>query len=468
MDDDVTLEQKIQMWTETIHVGDCIDVMKSMPDNSVHLVVFSPPYWGLRDYGDNLVSVWGGDDDCDHEFDDNGYCQNCNAWKGQLGLEPTYKTYIRNMVLVGREIWRVLRDDGSWWLNIGDTYSGGGGIAGVPDDWDSISTQNREAYPDSPPARETGLEDKCKVLVPHRLAIALIDDGWIVRNDVVWKKPSPKPESVKDRLTKSHEFFFHLVKQQKYYYDLDAIRVPHKCYEGGETSSVGPVAKGEQDEFINANRGTTAAHPNGKNPGDIFEVQTANFGAAHFAVYSVDLIEKPIKSSCPQRVCARCGTPYERKIEKNEEKSGVDKNTLMNMGADKEGEYRGEGKVDEKGMAESPSDTKRRILESKKKSREQVGWEKKCDCDTDETKPGVVLDPFMGAGTTAIAAEEFGRRWIGIEIGEEYAEMARERIKHGDSYIRKKEKQKRKTEKAKENNYSLFEFGDEEGDSGDE
>ena len=487
-----TSEEKIDAWTGMIHVGDSVSVMSCMPSKSIHAVIFSPPYWALRNYGDGLVSVWGGDEGCEHDWgeeinlgpcNEHGdssifkgkdygdaqaaagggnrgrFCKKCDAWEGQLGLEPKFDMYVANMVRVCAEVKRILRDDGSLWLNIGDTYSGGGGSVGHKSDTKNCGSKTSEygAVDTSSITKVEDIQDKCKLLIPHRVAIALISDGWILRNDVVWYKPSRMPESVKDRLTKSFEFFFHFVKKKKYHYDLDAIRVPHKCYDGGESGSVGPVAKGTQDEFINANKKTSVAHPNGKNPGDVFEVNTASFPGKHFAVFPPELLEIPVKACVPQKVCAKCGKPYERIVEKH--KVDLENGALKKMGVDEDGNYDGEGKEDESGMAENPSDVKRNILKSFGFQKDFVGWNKKCKCDTEETKPGIVLDPFMGSGTTGEVAENFSRRWIGIDISSEYAKMAMERINEGVSYIRKKATLERKVEKAKKENHSLFEFG---------
>lgn len=270
---------EIDSWIGEIHRGDVLDILQQMPENSIHMVVCSPPYYGKRDYGE----------------------------EDQIGLEESPDGFVDNLVNVGKEIYRVLRADGSWYLNLGDTYAGGGGIAGVPDDWDSISTNDREKYPESVPARDVDFPDKCKMLIPHRVAIGLIDDGWICRNDNIWEKLNPMPESVEDRRTNSFEFVFHFVKDQEYWYDQESVR-------------------------------TTS----GANQRDIFKTMTASHPDAHFAVYPEELIEPLIKSSCPEN--------------------------------------------------------------------------------------GIVLDPFIGSGTTAVVAENLNRRWVGVDMNKEYVDMAYQRI----------------------------------------
>jgi len=226
----------------TIHTGDCLEVMADLPAESVHSVMTSPPYWNLRDYG----------------HDD------------QLGLEPDSDDYVQNIADVMDEVKRVLRPDGSLWLNIGDSY-----------------------------------QNKNKQLIPQRIALELQRRGWVVRNDATWVKPNPMPSSVKDRLNTSTEKLYHFVKNKKYHYELDAIREPHQCADPVE--STGDNIDGEWSE--DGRRRHTAgldqkttnekAHPKGKNPGDVFEVPPSPFPQAHFAVYPSELCEKPIKATCP-------------------------------------------------------------------------------------------------------------------------------------------------------------------------
>lgn len=208
----------VSQWTDDVHCGDSKDVLADMPADSVHMAMTSPPYYGLRNY----------------EVD------------GQIGLEESLEDYIQNLVSVFDELKRVLRPDGSFWLNLGDSYSSGGKKTGGSDEFQS----------------------KQKMLVPSRVAIALQQDGWILRNDVTWYKPNPMPESVTDRLSTKTEKVFHLAPEPDYWYDLDAIRPP----------TGGSVEDGQNVDM----------HPNGKNPGDVFEVTTKSFSDAHFACVSDD------------------------------------------------------------------------------------------------------------------------------------------------------------------------------------
>jgi len=238
--------------------GDCREIMRSWPAESIHFVMFSPPYWGLRNYGENVNTVWGGDPNCEHEFIEkefyrdnptrvgfgqgtptheerwhrSAFCSKCGAWYGQLGLEPDFRMYIEHLVEIGREIKRVLRKDGSWYLNLGDTYAGSNLGYGQTKKSSGFQNVARQTYYPTSTQRSLqsqikGIPPKCKLLMPYRVALALIDDGWICRNDITWYKPNAMPSSAKDRLTCTTERIFHFVKSRKYYYDLDAIREPY-------------------------------------------------------------------------------------------------------------------------------------------------------------------------------------------------------------------------------------------------
>src|SRR5690606_4071995 len=196
------------MWE--IKQGDALSVLKTMPDQSINTCVTSPPYWGLRDYGVD----------------------------GQLGLEPTPEEYVANLVEVFREVRRVLRDDGTLWLNLGDSYAGSGKGA-----WDNKEVQKEVYVPDkdSPQCKlkkvPQGLKPKDLVGIPWRVAFALQADGWYLRQDIIWHKPNCMPESVKDRCTKAHEYIFLLTKNSKYYFNSDLIREPNQDKYDGKRGS---------------------------------------------------------------------------------------------------------------------------------------------------------------------------------------------------------------------------------------
>lgn len=377
-------------WINDIHQGDAAETLAEMPENSVHCAMTSPPYFGLRDYGVD----------------------------GQIGLEESLEEYVNNLLDVASELRRVLRDDGSWWLNLGDSYAGSG-----RGQWTDSGDEPKESYrPDSGelPDRDVRMKRKTKMLVPHRVAIALIDAGWVVRNDVVWAKENPTPHPVKDRLNTTHEMVFHLTPEPDYWYDLEAIREPHKESSldrndyAFNTAGVGmteaPREDREDDVIMDADQ---ACHPNGKNPGDVFELPVKAFPDAHFAVYPPELCEKPIKASCPPKVCAECGTPYERVVEEgNRTVEGGSPALDMDETGYKDRTGNHQGERDGFTLPE----------------REVLGWEQQCECETDETEPGIVLDPFAGAGTTALVAKNLGRRFVGIDLNPEYVAMAQKRV----------------------------------------
>jgi DNA modification methylase len=379
----------IEHWTNDIHQGDAAETLAELPESSVHMAMTSPPYFGLRDYGVD----------------------------GQIGLEDSLDEYISELLNVASELRRVLRDDGSWWLNLGDSFAGSWGAQSKGD---KANHRDRDTYPGKNPARTSNIRRKSKMLVPHRVAIALEDAGWIVRADCPWVKPNPMPHPVKDRLHEHKEFVFHLTPEPDYWFNLDVVREPHKACsiersqreesrnECSRRQSVASEETLDPEQFV---------HPNGKNPGDVLEVTVKPFSEAHFAVYPPELCEVPIKSSCPPRVCATCGTPYEREstvIDREvgggspavpEDKTGYD---------DRTGNH--QGNYDDRNGFTQPTERK-------------LGpWEQDCDCTTDDAEPGIVLDPFVGAGTTCMVAKDLGRRFVGIDLNPDYVALAQKRV----------------------------------------
>jgi DNA modification methylase len=426
-----TQQDEIVQWVNEIHQGDAVESLREMPESSVHMAMCSPPYYGLRDYGVD----------------------------GQIGLEESLDEYIQQLVEVGDEIRRVLRDDGSWWLNLGDSFAGSWGAQSKDETENNLPQHD---HPDKNPARNGRLRRKSKMLVPHRVAIALQDAGWVVRSDAVWAKPNPMPHPVKDRLNEHKEMVFHLTPEPDYWFDLDPIRERHKevsinrskrednrhehCQRGHPDGS---------DETLNPDQ---FVHPSGKNPGDIFEVTVKPFPDAHFAVYPPELCEKPIKASCPPKVCSGCGTPYERTSEQvpmwERDLSTIDREQtkraleiaeeagltdehfeaaravgLGNLDGSEGNPY---DRVDDETaeLAREAADVLgsyyREALMSETRSTDE--WRKMCDCDTDETEPGIVLDPFTGAGTTLLVAKRLGRRFVGTELNPDYVAMAQKRV----------------------------------------
>jgi len=270
-----------------IHHGDCLDVLRTLDDSSVHCCVTSPPYYGLRDYG----------------------CE------GQIGLEETPDAYVAKMVEVFREVRRVLRDDGTLWLNLGDSYAGSWAAQSRPDGNDEKSTlqggnqlsaRQVAAHPRRTHTGSTkntpGLKPKDLIGIPWRVAFALQADGWWLRQDIIWHKPNPMPESVRDRCTKAHEYVFLMSKSERYYYDAEAI-AEDAIHEGRVVR-----AKAGQSQYDDQPK-TYGSSGNGfmnkdhlittRNKRSVWTVTTKPFKGAHFATFPPKLIEPCILAGCP-------------------------------------------------------------------------------------------------------------------------------------------------------------------------
>jgi DNA modification methylase len=302
-----------------IEVGDCLEVLRRMPDGVAQTCITSPPYFGLRDYGT----------------------------AGQIGLEDTPEAFVAKMVEVFAEVRRVLRDDGTLWLNLGDSYSGSGVNDGTKSPGLSKAAQRSgpEARPGKSKQWSCPLKPKDLMGMPWRVALALQADGWWLRSDIIWAKPNPMPESVTDRPTKAHEYIFLMAKNQKYFYDADAVREPQK--HPGEVNHGGGFrhdGSGAKRKGSGGTPGISQYNPLGRNKRTVWEIATHSFSGAHFATFPPALIEP----------CVLAGAP--------------------------------EG--------------------------------------------GVIIDPFNGAGTTGLVAVRNGRRYVGIELNPEYAQMARGRIRN--------------------------------------
>ena len=314
--------------TVTIYHGDVLACLAAMADESAQCVVTSPPYWGLRDYGE----------------------------AGQLGLEPTPQEYVAKMVEVFREVRRVLRADGVCWLNLGDSYATGAGKVGdcpgggkQGEAWKGYrgtrggsekharGAMGPMVQPNRMPI--PGLKPKDLVGIPWRVAFALQDDGWWLRQDIIWHKPNPMPESVRDRCTKAHEYVFLLTKSARYWWDAGAMEEPSSGLTGGRFGGGGlEVGRLRQDA------GRKRPHDNGtRNRRSVWTVATQPYSGAHFATFPPALIAPMILAGCP-------------------------------MG-------------------------------------------------------GVVLDPFHGAGTTALVCQQTGRRYVGCELNSDYIDMSLDRLK---------------------------------------
>lgn len=323
------------MRRNTCLVGDVRTVLTEVPSASVDCIVTSPPYFLLRNYG----------------------------IPGQLGLEPDVDTWVQQLVGVMRELARVMRPTGSLWLNLGDSYS------------------RHDDY---------GAPPKGLLLAPERLLLALAGDGWTVRNKVVWAKTNPRPASVRDRLSCTWEPLYFLTRSTNYFFDLDAVRVPHqstgrrpgttrKAASADVPAWAGPLA-GTQAGLRQVRADGRPGHPLGKNPGDVWRLPASGYRGAHFATFPERLVELPVLATCPEAVCTRCGRPWRRGPIK----------TLGQLAV------RGDVAPD-------------------------------CGCKV-EPRPGLVLDPFFGAGTVGVVAQRLERDWLGIELNPDFVALADARL----------------------------------------
>lgn len=372
---------KIELHHQFYH-GDVMDVLRRLPEASVDCVVTSPPYWRLRDY----------------------------RVDGQIGLEATPEKFIDKLVAVFDELRRVLKPTGSLWVNLGDTY-----------------------------------QQKQLLLIPSRFAVAMQARGWLLRNDVIWHKKNAMPGSQTDRLTNRYEHLFHFTKQERYYYDLDAIRVPWEgddlrrrwgrpgkysdmaCgkipefgteeyrrwyHEQREKRSWHDHKNDEEMGFGQQTRGQgrkygNLPHPDGKNPGDVWEICTEPFHGGHFSTFPTKLVEPCVLATASPVVCPVCGTPWERVRERT-------------------------GHVNRREAAHVPNNvpTKTDSTGWAPTSRGTDEFRSSCGCPgNDGSKAGVVLDPFGGSGTTSVVAARLARNSIYIDLNHEYLKMAVERLR---------------------------------------
>lgn len=404
--------------------GNCLQLLKSLPDQSVHCAISSPPYWQKRSY-QTVPEIWGGDPKCQHDWSDaptaatklarggntsgeygggvvdsskvyantvsiasGQTCKKCGAWLGELGHEPTPGAYVHHLTQICREIYRVLRDDGIFWLNLSDTFISGGtkrtgrNDANRRNAWGRFGDGRwieRHAAGDRELLRmQTSLPTGSLAGIPWRVAIALQDQGWILRDDIIWAKPSAMPESVKNRPTYSHEYVFLLTKSMDYFYDQDAIR--EECVSGngkkqglvqgkrfGGRAKAGGLVLGFGNRLM--------VNPkNGRNCRDVWTIAAQPFGGAHCAPMPQKLAARCILAGTAERgCCSGCGEPWQRAAQ------------------------------------------------------DSSLWVPGCDCDL-AAIPCTVLDPFAGACTTLLAAALLGRSATGIELNPAYCQLGATRV----------------------------------------
>jgi len=424
----------------TLYCGHALTELALLPNNSVDMCMTSPPYWGLRTYKTEPI-IWG-DNHCEHEWgkelvklqshhagetnpgkegyskdrgawsDKQGqFCLKCNAWRGELGLEPTIELYIEHLILIFNEVKRVLKKTGTCWVNIDDSYAGGKGQSGCGDaeyqENRTDATLNKPYHQMGghglirPADGKIGVPAKSLCLIPQRFAIAMVESGWILRNDIVWNKPNPMPESVKDRFTGSWEHLFFFVKSKRYWFEQQ--------FEAHESPLITKRTWGHKYDGYNntrQNRSTDEGIMNelGRNKRDVWEITTQPYPEAHFATFPEKLCETPILAGCPGQICKKCGRAREPIYNR---KPMVIRKT--------------EGYAEASGNRTATAGT---MLEPA--SAELEGY---TDCGCNEGfESGVVLDPFAGSGTVGAVAKKLGRKYIGIDLSPGYCKLHVKRL----------------------------------------
>ena len=358
--------------------GDVLAGLRRLPDGCVQCVVTSPPYWGLRDYSAGAEG---------------------ESMAGQWGQEPTIEAHIARMVECFREVRRVLRDDGTLWLNYGDCYAHRGASGGSSPDCARKSREMNKIGQEKMGYRvPSGLKPKDLVMMPARVALALQADGWWLRSDIIWAKPNPMPESVTDRPTSAHEHVFLFSKAQRYFYDADAVR------EGKA-----PATVGDGRNNANGHRGdrTFPGQPDnggtnlggaegGRNLRNVWNIATQPYAGAHFATFPEKLVEPCIRAGTSEKgACPECGAGWRRVVEKEKKPRG-DAFGVKNVGEHDHGQAGSEYQEIVKATT--------------------TGWRPGCSCEAAEPRPCIVLDPFAGSGTVGIVAYQLGREFVGIDL----------------------------------------------------
>lgn len=475
----------LNQWLDRIVCMDALAFLRELPDNAVHCLVTSPPYYALRNYNVD----------------------------GQIGLERTPADYVAALVAVFEEARRVLRDDGTMWVNLGDSYTGGGGYApNAPSNQNGGSLSSRsvgEAGGRTSGAIRfvEGLPPKSLLGIPWRVAFALQDAGFILRSEIIWSKPNPMPESVIDRPTKAHETVFLLAKscdaqfwihrdhagtrQQPqpdyrwihhdtrvevavmpdhwdhdenvrklwkrinlwqsadYWYDGEAIREPlqswkiingeWQCTDGGgkagkkqKVANKYPGMEGKKLSGNMAEGKRIVPNEAGRNKRTVWTVPTEPTPFAHFATFPQKLIEPMILAGCPAKCCAVCGAGWVRVTEITPEYQGVKDKLRQRLGPDYHMKRAGLDAIKGQGTGGNPATLPPKNI--------TLGFRPTCTCNAD-TRPGVVLDIFGGSGTVGLVARRLGRSFILSDLNLEYCELARKRLAHNaDSEVQKQEK----------------------------
>ena len=387
-------------WTNgiaTLYHADAREI--PLPDKSVHCCVTSPPYFSLRDYA----------------LGDTG-----------IGLEPTLAEWLASIVAVSREVWRVLRDDGTVWLNLGDAYAGSGkgmNADGTHSDGEKQASNRGSLNPGKrtprgPGSGRWGLGDAsvdglpAKNLMgqPWRAAFALQDDGWILRSAIVWHKPNPMPESVTDRPTNAYEMVFLLTKRPRYFYDADAVRQPLTGGANpGRKDGKHRPGKAHDDNDHRPDSWQNTNTPSSANLRNVWQISTQGRPEAHFATFPDELPRKCILAGTSEHgVCADCGAPWRRITATHDPNGRLGKGYHYHtddLGRGQRGVFSADG---------APT-------------RQTIGWQPGCECNSARI-PATVLDCFVGSGTTVAVAQSLGRKGIGLDLNPDYLAIARKRL----------------------------------------
>jgi DNA modification methylase len=371
------------------HLGDALELSRQLPDDSVDCIVTSPPYWWLRDY----------------------------KIEGQWGLEPTIEVFVAALVELFAQLRRALKSTGTLWLNLGDSYARRGTAPMRPDHSvnELTGTRGLQGAVDSPKPL-SGLKPKDLIGAPWRVALALQADGWWLRSDIIWMKPNILPSSVRDRPAPAHEYLFLLTKAPRYYYDDIAVREPTggaKPRYRGTGEGRGPKVAPHDGVKIGRVRANSnlASKINGgwdsmtRACRDVWSIPTQPVQYSHFATFPEALARRCILAgSSTHGVCSACGRPWTRIVERASTGALRRNSTELAL-------------IESNKLALGHTWPEPRTL----------GWAPGCACDA-PVEPALVLDPFMGSGTTARVCEALGRRWIGFDLDPKNAEIARKRL----------------------------------------
>ncbi len=440
---------------------DVMKALKSMPDESVDMQITSPPYWGLRDYGEGTETIWDGKKNCKHDFKikkrklhsgstkkdwvkdmsrgirktagewetSDGFCNKCGAWKGQLGLEPTFDLYIKHLADVFDKVMRVLKKEGTCWVNLGDTYSSGNRKGNAPDKLgggrDGLNSPNRN---------NCGIVDKCLVCIPERFIIEMISRGWILRNKIIWHKPNHMPTSVKDRFACSWEYLFMFSKSKKYYFDLDAVRELHKNVSLNRSKAEAPMSSYGTDKIKNIENArqiygnqNMKLNQKGKNPDDVIQDRMQYLISKLYDIKK-DIRDEKISYLGKSKDLSQYNNALANAkafrngliiLKKQENLSEEELKFLRDYVQNHFGHPKGK----------NPGDYWNITTRGYPEAHFAVFPEKLVERPIKTTKKdAIIMDIFAGSGTTLLVAREFHRDSIGIEIKSDYVKLIKKRL----------------------------------------